>query len=305
MPNLSQIRAFIAVCENLSFTKAAIELNVTTASVSKSISTLEKQLKIDLIRKKTKSLELTEEGKIYYTNCLKFITKFEEANHSILKTKSDIKGEIRLKCRASYYKYYLYPFIKEFLEKYKNITLTVNLHKELPRFDREELENYDISIDLSSFVCHGTNPGKKLDHIVNEEIMQVESVLCASPDFKEQHKIQSPSDLENLSYIVSEDCECPSLKFDNKKVMITPSLRSNCTFMRKKAVADGMGFGIFLDYEVKKTIEEGSLIDILPKYRKKRSLYLRYQKHHYVSPKIKAFIDFFREKGLMIENRKN
>ncbi len=62
--NLRQLEAFIKVSDSKSFSKAAQELYLTQPTVSAHIQTLEKELKVRLFVRNTKTVKLSEDGKI-------------------------------------------------------------------------------------------------------------------------------------------------------------------------------------------------------------------------------------------------
>ncbi|EOT8730489.1 TPA: LysR family transcriptional regulator AmpR, partial [Klebsiella pneumoniae] len=59
---LNPLRAFEAAARHLSFTRAAIELNVTHAAVSQQVRALEEQLGCVLFTRVSRGLVLTHEG---------------------------------------------------------------------------------------------------------------------------------------------------------------------------------------------------------------------------------------------------
>lgn len=65
LPHLAWLRAFEAAARTLSFTHAAMELNLSQAAVSKQIKLLEHQLREPLFERKPRSLVLTKAGADY------------------------------------------------------------------------------------------------------------------------------------------------------------------------------------------------------------------------------------------------
>lgn len=63
---LRDLKAFMAVVENGSFTKAASESFVSQPSLSKSIKKLEETLRVELLNRSTRHVELTDAGSIVY-----------------------------------------------------------------------------------------------------------------------------------------------------------------------------------------------------------------------------------------------
>ena len=81
--NLRQLEAFIKVSDSKSFSKAAQELYLTQPTVSAHIQTLEKELKVRLFVRNTKTVKLSEDGKTLYQYArqmieLDILVKFRE-----------------------------------------------------------------------------------------------------------------------------------------------------------------------------------------------------------------------------------
>ena len=62
---LRQLRAFLAVAEELSFSRAAERLMVSTPWISETVKELERQLKVTLFLRTTRSVELTDAGRVF------------------------------------------------------------------------------------------------------------------------------------------------------------------------------------------------------------------------------------------------
>ncbi|MDB5868090.1 MAG: gcvA [Polaromonas sp.] len=66
MPPLNALKAFEAAARHLSFTRAAVEMNVTTSALSHQIRGLEEFLGLRLFERNTRSIALTSHGKSLY-----------------------------------------------------------------------------------------------------------------------------------------------------------------------------------------------------------------------------------------------
>jgi len=66
LPDLRQIRAFVAVAETESFTRAAERLFLTQSAVSHSIRSLEEQLGAKLVDRMGKRICITQDGVVFY-----------------------------------------------------------------------------------------------------------------------------------------------------------------------------------------------------------------------------------------------
>lgn len=76
---LKQLEYFIAVAEELSFTKAATRLFITQPPLSRQIQQLEQEIETPLFIRKARSIELTDAGEFFYQHATKILQHAEEA----------------------------------------------------------------------------------------------------------------------------------------------------------------------------------------------------------------------------------
>ncbi|MGB2925774.1 MAG: LysR substrate-binding domain-containing protein [Limnothrix sp.] len=88
---LRQLRYFVAVAEELNFTRAAERLNITQSLLSRQIKSLEKNLGIELLERTNRQFFLTPAGKVFWGECKNILQGIEQ---SIQLTKRVALGEI-------------------------------------------------------------------------------------------------------------------------------------------------------------------------------------------------------------------
>ena len=124
---LFQIEYMMAVSRNGSISKAADELLVSRPAVSKALSSLESEYKMQLFSRTTSGVELTEAGYIFYEKC----TQIQKQLHSLhkemqlLKEKNEMKNSRHLRVSLSPAAgYAVFPnFCSKLFEEYPDITL--------------------------------------------------------------------------------------------------------------------------------------------------------------------------------------
>ena len=83
VPDLRQLRAFVAVAEEGSFTLAARRIFVTQSAVSHSLRTLEEQLSCKLLDRSGKRVAVTSEGELLLKRCRRVIYELEQAGRDL------------------------------------------------------------------------------------------------------------------------------------------------------------------------------------------------------------------------------
>lgn len=75
MERLKRMSVFAKVVEFGSFTAAARQLQMSVSSISQTVSKLEDELQVKLLNRSTRSIGLTEAGRIYYQGCRRMLMK--------------------------------------------------------------------------------------------------------------------------------------------------------------------------------------------------------------------------------------
>lgn len=99
-PPLTWIRSFDAATRHASFTRAARELNITQAAVSKQIKTLEELLHCQLFHRHAHGLELTEQGRRYWHDTHDLVQQLDQVTAQFINRRQEHK--IHLRCNISY-----------------------------------------------------------------------------------------------------------------------------------------------------------------------------------------------------------
>ena len=78
MERLKRMSVFAKVVELGSFTAAARQLQMSVSSISQTVSKLEDELQVKLLNRSTRSIGLTEAGKIYYQGCRRMLLEVRD-----------------------------------------------------------------------------------------------------------------------------------------------------------------------------------------------------------------------------------
>lgn len=98
VPELRHLRAFVAVAEELNFTRAAERLVVGQQAVSKSLNQLERQLGVTLVERTTHAVSLTAAGEVLLQSGRPALTAVDAAFRSARDAGRGLTGTIRVGC---------------------------------------------------------------------------------------------------------------------------------------------------------------------------------------------------------------
>ena len=125
MERLKRMSVFAKVVEQGSFTAAARQLQMSVSSISQTVSKLEDELQVKLLNRSTRSIGLTEAGKIYYQGCRRMLHEVQDVHEQLYAFNNTPIGTLRIGCSSTMAQNVLAAMTAEMLKEYPG--LTVNL----------------------------------------------------------------------------------------------------------------------------------------------------------------------------------
>ena len=121
--NLSDVRTFVLIAKLGNFTKAAEAQSVSRSHVSRQISALEKQMKVTLLTRTTRSLKLTHAGERFYLQCEKALNEIDQALIAAVDDTQEVRGLIRVNCVGGYIGGFISHYVAMFMAQYPQIQI--------------------------------------------------------------------------------------------------------------------------------------------------------------------------------------
>ena len=140
-----KLRIFHAVADAGSFTRAGKGLNLSQSAVSRQISTLEESLQVKLFHRHARGLKLTEQGEELFLTAHEVFAKLATAEARITDARERPQGPLRITTTIAFGSIWLTPRIKEFVNLYPEIQVSLVLD------DREldlSMREADVAIRL-------------------------------------------------------------------------------------------------------------------------------------------------------------
>ncbi|MET0331712.1 MAG: LysR substrate-binding domain-containing protein [Dyella sp.] len=96
MFDFRQLRYFIAVADEMSFTRAAQRLHISQPPLSQQIQALEQHLGVRLLDRDKRNMALTEPGRVFLQQAREILAKADEARQRVAEAAAGFTGQLRL-----------------------------------------------------------------------------------------------------------------------------------------------------------------------------------------------------------------
>lgn len=123
MVSIRQIKSFVAVYEEGSFTAAAAREGATQSGISQHVKQLEDELGVELVARNGRDIALTRAGKLYYAQSAEVLKKLELARQSV--GVSQIGGAIRVGLMPTFTRSILPPALERFLDVARGTDISI------------------------------------------------------------------------------------------------------------------------------------------------------------------------------------
>lgn len=179
---LNALRAFEASARQLSFVKASEELSVTPAAVSHQVKKLEEYLGLQLFRRLSRGLLLTESGQLLLSELREVFLRLDKAMERVID--SDSRGTITVSVAPTFAVMWLIPRLQKFYTLHPDIDVRISTSLGLVDFQRDD---FDAAIRLGSGQWFGLEAIKLFDESVTP--------MCSPRLLEGPDAIKSPDDL--------------------------------------------------------------------------------------------------------------
>lgn len=279
---ISCMKSFVRTVETGSFSAVAREMNTSQPTISKQIAALEEYLDVQLLVRSTRTMNMTDEGIRFYEHCQHVLEALSEAESSVGKRQKP-SGILRINCLAAFGQMQLLPRLKQFLDRYPDIKVDLNMSE---HFADLVGEGIDLAIRIGGSVDHS---------LISQPIGVSRFVTVASVKYLEEFsEPQVPTDLLQHNCIVytpqSTGNEWP---FRGATVKVQGNLQVNSSVAHRGAVLAGIGIGTAPMWAYSNEIQTQAVKIILAEYEMDPlPIHAIYRRGRFQSAKVKCFIDF-------------
>lgn len=293
---LHSLRHFAEAARVGSLSAAARELGLSTATVSRSIDSLEKELGFSLMAKTSRGLGLTAAGAAYLPKVEHILLELAEATALAKGVHSEPKGDLKINSRVAVGNICLAPLIPQFLKGNPEITIKLSMTNDASI----DLLKHDIDVDIRTGVLQDSS-------LIARKLADSRRLLVASPQYLAEHgEPRVPADLRHHNCIpFRKDANAVSWRFraaDGAEQVIEPrgNLETDNGSVIRTALRAHMGIAHMTDWAVRADLLSRRLVQVLPDYQVTvdgyhHGIYAVFMPSRSQCRKVRAFIDFLAE----------
>lgn len=256
-PETSELAAFVRIVDSRSLTRAAAELQVPRATVSRRLARLEEKLGVRLLRRTTRSIALTDAGERFVTHARSVLEAVSLAENAIRREPGGApRGPVRLSVPQGLGREF-HRFVADFAARHPDLQVQVLVTTDLVDLVKD---NFDLAIRASSVETPG---------VVTRRVARDLRVAVASPAWlKANGTPRTRADLRRHRCLVNFTAdrlpasEWPTL--DGGRVHVNGVMVSNDIALLREAALEGMGITLMPMLFVRHDLEAGRLVRVLP-----------------------------------------
>lgn len=291
MSRFEQLEVFVAVIEGGSISAAAERLGVAKSGVSRRLSDLERRLGVQLLRRTTRRMDPTEEGRSFYQRSLRILEELDDAEQALVGDARALTGTLRVATPLSFGIDHLSPAISDFMNAHHGLTI--------------ELDLSDSRVDLIERGCDVAIRIANLEDstLAARRLTPVRLVLSASPRYLERAGTPThPDDLIDHACLRYANPGYSAWRWvgpDGRTGTANirgPLSANNGECLRDAAIA-GHGITMEPNFIVHEALRDGRLVRVLRDYAwPELHAWAVWPATRLLSRRVRTFVDFLAER---------
>ena len=290
MDRFQLLRCFIRVADRGSFSAVAAELGLSQSAVSKQIAALESQLRVRLLHRSTHELSLTAEGQRFLARARDILEAIDEAEAELHDGSLQPRGWLRVSCPLSFGQLQILPRLAALQSVHPELAIDLQMSDGYVDLIRDGI---DVAIRIgnlpdSSLIARPL--GTSMRTVIGSRAYLNRYGIPESPDALTEHRC--------IIYTRSDTGDQWSFRGERGSyaLKVRGALRVDSHVGVRAAVLAGLGLAMAPTWLFPDELKNGSVAAALRSYDcPPQAISAVYPSRRYVSPKLRALIDFLRE----------
>lgn len=261
MARLDDMRVFAALADAGSISGAARALGMPKQTVSRRLAELEATLGVELARRTTRTLSLTDVGRAYATRCAEVVRLADDANRAVSSGLDEVGGTLRITADHTFGEAFLPGLVADYLAAWPDVEVEVLLTSRKVDLLREGID-----------VAFRIGPAPDVTYLAAMRLGPAALRTVASPRYLEGRAPPvTPEDLEShdcLSAVPTlEQTQWPMLVDGALRLVpVRARLRVTGLAMARHAALAGAGIAHLPGFAVRADLASGALVPVLEAY---------------------------------------
>ena len=281
------LSTFVRIVEIGSISGAARDLGLSQSAVSQALRALETRLAVRLIDRDTRSMNLTDVGRLFYAKAKVALEAMADAEAVAIETTGQLAGRLKVHAPVSFGQNYLGDMLIAFQAQHPAVNVELTLDD---RFVDVATEGIDVAIRLGGITS---------DNLVVRKLGMIDRILVAAPDYLARTgSLKSPQELISRSYlkfspIVTGDMVRLWRNGKRSEVRVLTTFQANSAKVLVDAIVAGLGIGVAQVMNVHSQLACGSLVEVLKGWTyEPLPMYAVYPSFRFIPARVKAFVSF-------------
>ncbi|ETX29727.1 LysR family transcriptional regulator [Roseivivax isoporae] len=243
MDKLSVMHAFRRIVERGSFARAAEDLGVSPALLSREIKLLEESLGTTLLTRTTRSMSLTDAGRLYYDEATGILDAVTQVETRIRDGAGAVQGHLKVNASSSFGQTVIAPILPGFLDAYPDLRLTLSMDDRV--VDMVE-GGFDVSIRI--------RPAMPDSALVARKVGTMRQRIFASPAYLDRAGVPVvPQDIARyrvVGFLLADHLTSWALTGPSGTITIDldPPVRVGNSLVLRDLLIAGQGIGTLPDF---------------------------------------------------------
>lgn len=287
MDRFTTMNTFVQVVRSGSLTLAAQTLGISRPLVSRHLSVIEEQLGVQLIKRTTRAIHMTPEGRKHFQFCEKVLKDLQSEETSILSLYQAAEGSLRI-------------ISPKWIGSLDVADAVASFALTRPKI-RVELHLGGLSVRTYDFLANGFDIALQTKQIpdssvIVKKVAALKFVVCASPDYIAKH-----GEPANLTELKNHNCLIqmnePAWHFGSgrrvKTVKVTTNFGANSFRVLHHSAVNGLGIALLPQRLAETSLASGEFVQILRDFPvPDRPLFAVFAPGERAPRKIREFVDF-------------
>jgi len=288
---LDELQALVAVADGGSITAAAQRLDLTVSGLSRALGRLEQKLDTTLVRRTTRRIELTEEGKVFIARARSILGALDAAEEEMAVRRHQPAGRLRVNAATPFMLHAVAPLVPQFRLAYPRIEL--------------ELDTDELNIDLLERRTDvAIRIGALRDSSLHARPLGTSRLrVLASPEYLAAHgppkNVAALAGHALLGFTQPEALNrWPLRGRDEDGLLVAPTLRASSGETLRRLALEGAGIVCLSDFMTTGDRAAGTLVQLLARdtLDVRQPIHAVYYRNTQLAGRIRCFLDFLQQR---------